>query len=65
MLLSGNPQPDLRLVLTGLTSLEDVRQCEPANFLFASESSIHGHQGGVRYRHEMAVTNGAGVPKLP
>jgi hypothetical protein len=47
MLRSGNSQPARRgLALTGLTtSLDGVRQCTPADFLFASESSIHGHQG--------------------
>jgi hypothetical protein len=52
------------LVLTGLTSsLDGVRQCEPADFLFTSESSIHGHQGDGRprrcqYHHDVTSRDG-------
>jgi len=53
------------LLLTGLTSsLDGVRQCAPGDFLFASESSIHGHQGDGRprrrqYRHVVTSRDGS------
>jgi hypothetical protein len=59
----GEPPARRGLVLTGLTSLDGVRQCEPADFPSASESSIHGHQGDGRprrrqYRHVVTSRNG-------